>query len=235
MTWKVREEGSPRVREGLSLEQVVEGLEEGEWGPTDEVRGPNDRDWTRFENHPEFSDAVALEPLPSHEDEETHIDMTPIIDVAMVLLVFFILIFTVFGAGEAAGGGRGGRGRAGRHHARAGEEPDDQGDGHAQERPDGLPRGGRPKPTPADQLGAVLGRFVRSTSHTTLLLAAADDVPHGDTVFVEDQAKGAGMDKVMLAAGGQAVTASGRREPADCRWHRPAHAGPLAPAPSSPP
>src|SRR5437588_1857632 len=95
MTWKVREEGSPRVREGLTLEQVLEGLEDGEWSPTDEVRGPDDADWTRFENHPKFAEAVALEPLPAgHDDEETHVDMTPLIDVAMVLLVFFILIFT---------------------------------------------------------------------------------------------------------------------------------------------
>ena len=94
MTWKVRQEGSPQVREGLSTAQVLTGLEEGEWAPTDEVRGPDDRDWVRFEDHPAFADAVALEPLPSPNDDETHVDMTPLIDVAMVLLVFFILIFT---------------------------------------------------------------------------------------------------------------------------------------------
>jgi len=87
MTWKVREEGSPNVRDGLSLQQVLDGLEDGEYGPTDEVRGPDDADWTPFENHPVFAEAVALEPLPSHDDEETHVDMTPLIDVAMVLLV----------------------------------------------------------------------------------------------------------------------------------------------------
>ena len=94
MTWKVRQEGSPQVRADLTTEQVVAGLEEGEWAPTDEVRGPDDRDWMPFENHPVFAEAVALEPLPSHDDDETHVDMTPLIDVAMVLLVFFILIFT---------------------------------------------------------------------------------------------------------------------------------------------
>ena len=201
MTWKVREEGSPRVREGLSLEQVLEGLEEGEWGPTDEVRGPDDRDWTPFENHPTFADAVALEPLPGHEDDETHIDMTPIIDVAMVLLVFFILIFTysVLEKRLEAAQGRRQAGPAVITH----EEVKNQmikvtatrENGHTVYRVED-----DAKPVPPDQLGAVLGRFVRSTSHTTLLLAAADDVPHGDTVFVEDQAKGAGMDKVLLAA-----------------------------------
>ncbi len=199
MTWKVREEGSPRVREGLSLEQVFEGLEEGEWGPTDEVRGPNDRDWTPFENHPTFADAVALEPLPDHEGDETHIDMTPIIDVAMVLLVFFILIFTYSVLEkrlEAAEAGVNGpavvtreqvknqmiKVTATRENGRTVYHVEDD-----------------PKETPADQLGAVLGRFVRSSGHTELLLVVADDVPSGDTVFVQDQAKGAGMSKVLLA------------------------------------
>lgn len=199
MTWKVREEGSPQVRDGLSLEQVLEGLAEGEWGPTDEVRGPADADWTRFENHPTFSDAVALEPMPRHEDEETHIDMTPIIDVAMVLLVFFILIFTYSVLEkrlEAAQAGVAGPAvvttqevknqmilvKAARENDQTVYRLEDD-----------------PKPVPADQLGAALGRFVRSTSHTTLLLAVGDDVPFGDTVFVQDQAKGVGMDKVLLA------------------------------------
>ncbi len=199
MTWKVREEGSPQVREDLSLEQVFEGLGEGEWGPTDEVRGPNDRDWTRFENHPTFADAVALEPLPSHEDDETHIDMTPIIDVAMVLLVFFILIFTYSVLEkrlEAAEAGVNGpavvtrdqvknqmiKVTAARENGRTVYKVEDD-----------------PKETPADQLGAVLGRFVRSSGHTELLLVVADDVPSGDMVFVQDQAKGAGMSKVLLA------------------------------------
>ena len=168
-------------------------------GPDRRGRGPDDRDWTPFENHPKFADAVALEPLPSHEDEETHIDMTPIIDVAMVLLVFFILIFTYSVLEkrlEAAEAGVAGpavitreqvknqmiKVTATRENGQTVYRVEDD-----------------PKPVPADQLGAVLGRFVRSTSHTTLLLAAGDDVPHGDTVFVEDQAKGAGMDKVLLA------------------------------------
>ena len=100
-TWKVRQEGSPQVRSGLSLQQVLENLEEGEWGPTDEVRGPDDPDWKQFEDHPVFADAVAFEPLPTPEQDETHVDMTPLIDVTMVLLV--IVPLAVFGRyqGEA--------------------------------------------------------------------------------------------------------------------------------------
>jgi biopolymer transport protein ExbD len=199
MTWKVRDEGSPRVRDGLSLEQVAEGLAEGEWGPTDEVRGPNDADWTPFENHPVFADAVAMEPLPTHEDEETHIDMTPIIDVAMVLLVFFILLFTYAVLEkrlEAATAGAGGPAIITKEKVQNEmiKVTATLQNGHTVYRIED-----EANPTPADQLGTALSRFVSKTHHTTLLLEAADEVPHGDTVFVQDMAKGAGMERVMLA------------------------------------
>jgi biopolymer transport protein ExbD len=199
MIWKVREEGSPRVRVCLSLEQVVEGLEDGEWGPTDEVRGPDDPDWTRFESHPQFADAVALEPLPTHEDEETHIDMTPIIDVAMVLLVFFILIFTYSVLEkrlEAPAAGQDGPALVTTAEVKndmikvtATWEND-----HTVYRVQD-----DPTPVPADQLKTVLTRYVGSTGHTKLLLVVGDKVEFGDTVFVRDQAKGAGMAEVKEA------------------------------------
>ena len=197
MTWKVREEGSPRVREGLSLEQVVEGLEEGEWGPTDEVRGPDDRDWTLREPpevRPRRRPGAVAEPR-GRRDAHRHDADHRRGDGAAGLLHSDFHYSVLEKRLEAAEAGC----RAGRHYARSGEEPDDQGDGHPRERSHGLQRRRRPETEPADQLGAVLGRFVRSTSHTTLLLVVADDVPYGDMVFVEDQAKGAGMYKVMLA------------------------------------
>jgi biopolymer transport protein ExbD len=93
MSWKIRHEGSPQSLEGLTLAQVVEGLQDGLWEPTDEVMGPNDEQWQAIENHPELAEiAVDLEPPPAkpHEDE-TRLDMNPLIDVALVLLIFFIL------------------------------------------------------------------------------------------------------------------------------------------------
>jgi biopolymer transport protein ExbD len=79
--------------EGLALEEVVEGLQDGLWEPTDEVMGPLDRDWVALENHPQFADiALDLEPHPPrHYDDETHLDFNPLIDVCLVLLIFFIL------------------------------------------------------------------------------------------------------------------------------------------------
>src|SRR5438477_3197867 len=93
MTWRIRHQGSPRAVEGLTLEEVVEGLQDGQWEPTDEVMGPADRDWVALENHPQFADvALDLEPHPPrHYDDETHLDFNPLIDVCLVLLIFFIL------------------------------------------------------------------------------------------------------------------------------------------------
>ncbi len=93
MTWRIRHQGSPRAVEGLTVAEVLEGLQDGLWEPTDEVMGPVDREWVPLENHPQFADIAAdLEPHPPrHYDDETHLDFNPLIDVCLVLLIFFIL------------------------------------------------------------------------------------------------------------------------------------------------
>jgi biopolymer transport protein ExbD len=92
-TWRVRHEGSPRSIDNLSLQQVLEGLADGHWEATDEVMGPNDREWVALENHPQFAEIAAdLEPRPAKEyDDETRLDMNALIDVTLVLLIFFII------------------------------------------------------------------------------------------------------------------------------------------------
>src|SRR5262245_33614684 len=96
MSWKVRHEGSPKAVEGLTFEQVVDGLTEGQWEATDEVMGPNDTTWHKFEDHPQFAEAAAeLDAPPEHVyDDEGHIDMNALIDVCLVLLIVFILTTT---------------------------------------------------------------------------------------------------------------------------------------------
>src|SRR6266852_8119607 len=93
MTWKIRHEGSPRSIDGLSPTQVVEGLQDGLWEPTDEVMGPEDADWKPIETHPDYAEVAAdLEPPPAKVyEDETRLDMNPLIDVCLVLLIFFIL------------------------------------------------------------------------------------------------------------------------------------------------
>lgn len=95
MSWSVRFEGSETVVELPTAQRVLDGVREGEWGPTDDVRGPADTSWTPIEEHAQFADAVAeMEPPAPPHDDETRLDMNPLIDVALVLLIFFILTTT---------------------------------------------------------------------------------------------------------------------------------------------
>ena len=56
VTWTIRHQGSPRTIDALTFAQVQEGLADGLWEPTDEVRGPQDADWVPIENHPELAE-----------------------------------------------------------------------------------------------------------------------------------------------------------------------------------
>ena len=95
MSWNVRHQGSPNATSNLSAQQVLEGMREGIWEPIDEVRADNEMKWQPLEEHPFFAEAVAdLEEPPKHVEAETHLDMNPLIDVALVLLIFFILTTT---------------------------------------------------------------------------------------------------------------------------------------------
>jgi biopolymer transport protein ExbD len=96
MPWQIRHEGSPRALQELNGEQIVEGLRDGVFEATDEVRGPEDSQWMALENHPQFAElAWDLEQPPRrHDDDETRLDMNALIDVCLVLLIFFILTAT---------------------------------------------------------------------------------------------------------------------------------------------
>jgi len=96
MTWQVRHTGSPQAIQGLSLEQVADGLRDGLWEPADEVRGPGEKAWTPLESHPQFTDLAweIDEPEPRHREDATHLDMNALIDVCLVLLIFFIMTTT---------------------------------------------------------------------------------------------------------------------------------------------
>ena len=94
--WSVRHQGSPESVDGLTAEDIVDGVKEGIWDPSDEVMGPNDADWQSMEQHPVFAQAMAEyePPPPKHHPDETRLDMNPLIDVALVLLIFFIITTT---------------------------------------------------------------------------------------------------------------------------------------------
>ena len=94
--WNIRHEGSPQSVDGVTAEDILDGVKEGLWETSDEVMGPDDGDWTALERHPVFAQAMAdyEPPPPKHPDDETRLDMNPLIDVALVLLIFFMLTTT---------------------------------------------------------------------------------------------------------------------------------------------
>ena len=95
MSWRVRNAGSPASIPVADPNRILAGLRDGEWEPADEVMGPDDSTWRPLEDHPAFMEACEnlAEPPPVRHDE-SHIDMNPMIDVALVLLIFFILTTT---------------------------------------------------------------------------------------------------------------------------------------------
>jgi biopolymer transport protein ExbD len=94
MPWKIRHEGSPQTRTA-TLPEIVEGLRDGVWDVTDEVQAPSDSGWVAIENRPELAEVVAeLEAPPPPRDDEDRVDMTALIDVCLVLLIFFMMTTT---------------------------------------------------------------------------------------------------------------------------------------------
>lgn len=93
--WLVRQEGSTQTYALPSAAAVLTALRDGNFVPADEVKGPTEPDWQPLDAHPMFADtAVDLEPEPEEETDDTALDMNPLIDVCLVLLIFFILTIT---------------------------------------------------------------------------------------------------------------------------------------------
>ena len=97
MPWQVRHEGSPRVVRDLSLQQIVDGLRDGLWETTDEVVGPGETRWQAIESHPQLAEiAMDIEDLrPPRHQEATSLDLNALIDISLVLLIFFMMTASV--------------------------------------------------------------------------------------------------------------------------------------------
>jgi biopolymer transport protein ExbD len=93
MSWQLRHEGSPQVLKDLTLQQIVDGLRDGLWETTDEVLGPLEKDWRKIEAHPRLAEIAEelLAPPPVRHEEPSSIDMNALIDVCLVLLIFYMI------------------------------------------------------------------------------------------------------------------------------------------------
>jgi len=200
MTWMIRHQGSPRSIEGLTLAQVVDGLQDGLWEATDEVMGPNDQDWVALENHPQFADlAMDLEAAqPKHYDDETRLDMNPLIDVCLVLLIFFILTTSYAALQKVlelpAITSKKLEGHVTITNDKVKELMVKVDVHHENGKSVILVEGARVEP---EGLVEALAGFVKRDKHKTEILLEADPtVDWGTIVLIQDAAKGAGMERV---------------------------------------
>lgn len=201
MNWKVRHEGSPASLDDLTLAQVAEGLADGRWEPTDEVMGPDDSTWVPIESHPQLAEIAAeLEPPPPRVyDDETRLDMNALIDVCLVLLIFFILT-TSYAVLQKRLEAPGVTGDAVKGPAIITKEKIDQ----QMIRVSVRMEDGKPvtrledNVIDPDRLEAELTGFQRATRKTQLLLEHDDDVPERAVVAVLDAARGARLEKISL-------------------------------------
>lgn len=200
--WKVRHEGSPQHLE-MTAEQLTQSLADGQWEATDEVVGPGESQWVAIENHPQLEEIAAdLEPPPApHYDDETRLDMTALIDVCLVLLVFFILTTAVAALST-------------RVEAPGIEEKDSKSkiklvtQKQIEEQMilvKATMEGGKPvvriedEVVPLGRLSAVMQRYVREKKNRSYVLLQQEDmVPHDVEVQVIAAAKTVGMDGVQL-------------------------------------
>lgn len=202
MSWNIRHEGSPRSIEGLTLPQVLEGLRDGLWEPTDEVMGPDDRQWIAMEAHPRLAEVVAdLEPPPPHEeDDETRLDMNPLIDVSLVLLIFFILTTTYETIRKVLDMPSATAAHVKSKLMRVTPDKVKQvmikvsarvEDGKTVVKVED-------QPVPLREVANALKQYVQSTRKTELLIDADDQVDWETVVSIQDAAKGAGIQKAYF-------------------------------------
>jgi biopolymer transport protein ExbD len=206
MSWKLRHEGSPSVLDNLTPGQIAKGLEDGHWAPTDEVMGPKDTSWVPIEVHPAFANLVAdLEPPePTPHEDETHIDMTPLIDVCLVLLIFAILSITykkvaeqkVVPQASATAQGVSGPPKVTKEKVKefmiSVKVRQDTRDGNK------VIYEVENEPVEREALVGALTKYVKNSVKTDVLIDHSPRVPFGAVFAVQDAARGAGCHEVHV-------------------------------------
>src|SRR5262249_45969114 len=156
-----------------------------------------DREWGEVENHPWTAELAAdIEPPPARPyNDETHLDFNALIDVCLVLLIFFILTTTVAALQkrlEAPSAEKGGVVEVTQEQA-----------AESMVHVAASMQGDRPiikvgdTEVELDQLMNEIDKRLGSRKRA-VLLEHDDDVPHGVIIKIIDSAKGAGVDSVKL-------------------------------------
>jgi biopolymer transport protein ExbD len=195
--WQVRPEGSETPIALASAADVMTALREGIVRPTDDVKGPDDSVWTSIESHHDFEEAAEeLAPLPPEADD-SHLDMNPLIDVCLVLLIFFILTITVASLERAI------------------DVPETSPEGATTQKLefkdikdkifrvtakmdyDKLVILVEKEPVKIDEIEDKLKSIIDKTGRKEMLLDIDDNVPWGTQTAILDAAKGLGVHRIM--------------------------------------
>jgi biopolymer transport protein ExbD len=209
MAWRLRHQGSPQSIRNLTLEQIVQGLRDGIVDPTDEVQGEGEAAWQAIENHPQLAEiAEEVEPqiAPKHVDEATSIDMNALIDVCMVLLIFFILTTSYVAVVQKVVPLSGTREGKGVRVVKAAEVKNKMVRLQASLDPAGklavrvenqtIDATSADGNIDADKLAAALQPFLSGSERKTEMLLDARDVTWGAVIAIQDGARAAGIQKV---------------------------------------
>jgi biopolymer transport protein ExbD len=198
--WEIRHAGSPKSKTNVSANRILAGVAEGRWDPSDEVRAMGSTRWQPLEEHPQFAEVVEelTTPPPKPPVDETRLDMNPLIDVALVLLIFFILTTTYEQIRKVLDIPPASNQREDKKLPTISEK-----DLNATIQVLARTEDGKPvvrveqEPTPEEQLTDKIREWVRKTGKKELFIDAMD-VPWGTIVAILDAAKGAGIQKQML-------------------------------------
>ena len=204
MSWSVRHEGSPKAVDGLTVEQIAEGMRDGAWAATDEVRGPGEEAWLALENHPQFAELAWDLDLPVHgeADDETRLDMNPLIDVCLVLLIFFMLTATYANLQKYLDSADTTKKDTKNLPQISKEKVSEIAIKVTGQMEDGKPviRIENTVAAPDDLVGALMVWVKKDKRKTAIWLDLAKDVPYDYYIKIRDAASGAGIDKVLVQA-----------------------------------
>jgi biopolymer transport protein ExbD len=196
--WLVRQEGSPTAISVPSPAEILAGLRDGNWLPNDEVKGPTDENWQSIEQHPTFAQVAAeVEEQKPDVVDETTLDMNPLIDVCLVLLIFFILTITYASLERAIDIPEDNPDQKGPTTVQFKDIKDKVFVVSAKMDGDKVVVRIEKEETPVDQISGKMKQVINSTGRKEMVLDIDKDVPWGIEAAILDAAKGNGVHNIM--------------------------------------
>jgi len=185
----------PRVR-AVTFRQLVEAIQEGVVEETDLVSRPGSTDWTPVGEHPKTADLIPVRsPFANRHLDDIEADLTPMIDVTLQLVIFFMIAatFTVQKTLSMP------QSKRDEQTAMATMEELEEESIIVKLAADGTVLVQK-EPVALSDLANALRRSIRARSNAELILDVDDDVPHDTVVQALDAAGAAQIEKVMFVS-----------------------------------